>query len=37
MSIKIDQFIDVMAGGFGGVCSVLVGHSLDTVKVNLNL
>lgn len=23
-----------ICGGFGGVCTVLVGHPLDTVKVN---
>lgn len=22
-----------LAGGFGGVCTVLVGHPLDTIKV----
>ncbi|KAF5291402.1 hypothetical protein FQR65_LT01712 [Abscondita terminalis] len=29
---KIEYFI---CGGFGGVCTVLVGHPLDTVKVRL--
>ncbi len=36
MSVKNDRFIEIMAGGFGGVCSVLAGHSLDTVKVCYN-
>lgn len=25
-----------IAGGFGGVCTVLVGHPLDTIKVSLH-
>lgn len=25
-----------LAGGFGGVCTVLVGHPLDTIKVSLH-
>lgn len=25
-----------VAGGFGGVCTVLVGHPLDTIKVSLH-
>lgn len=32
-----DPVKEFIAGGFGGSCLVLVGHPLDTIKVNLCL
>jgi hypothetical protein len=29
----ISPFKNLLAGGFGGMCLVFVGHPLDTVKV----
>lgn len=33
MSSHKNYLNDIIAGGFSGVCVVLVGHSLDTLKV----
>lgn len=34
MSMQKDPIKEFFAGGFGGSCLVLVGHPLDTIKVN---
>lgn len=34
---KTGWFIDVLAGTFGGVAQVVVGHPLDTIKTKLQL
>lgn len=31
----LNPFEYFLCGGFGGICTVLVGHPLDTVKVRL--
>ena len=31
---KASPVKDFIAGGFGGICCVVAGHPLDTVKVN---
>lgn len=35
MSGDLSPFEYFVCGGFGGICTVLVGHPLDTVKVNI--
>jgi solute carrier family 25 carnitine/acylcarnitine transporter 20/29 len=37
MSQKVDPLKDFLSGGFGGCCLVLVGHPLDTIKVDFIL
>ncbi|XP_070394706.1 mitochondrial carnitine/acylcarnitine carrier protein-like isoform X2 [Dermacentor albipictus] len=32
---KVSPFKDFISGGFGGVCTVVSGHPLDTIKVRL--
>ncbi len=29
-----ESFVDLAAGGFAGICQVLVGHPFDTIKVD---
>jgi len=31
---NVDPIKNFIAGGFGGVCLVLIGHPPDTIKVN---
>lgn len=33
MGKKVNPVKDFVAGGFGGVCLVVAGHPLDTIKV----
>lgn len=38
MGKKVNPVKDFLAGGFGGVCLVIAGHPLDTIKVwNIHL
>lgn len=37
MSMQKDPIKEFFAGGFGGSCLVLVGHPLDTIKVNYSI
>ncbi len=30
---KVSPIKNFFAGGFGGICTVFVGHPLDTIKV----
>lgn len=32
---KANPFKSFITGGFGGICNVLSGHPLDTIKVSL--
>lgn len=32
---RIDPLKNLIAGGIGGICSVFIGHPLDTIKVRL--
>ena len=32
---KINPLKNLIAGGIGGICSVFIGHPLDTIKVRL--
>ncbi|RWS15672.1 mitochondrial carnitine/acylcarnitine carrier protein-like protein [Dinothrombium tinctorium] len=34
---KVNPIKDFFAGGFGGMCLVIVGHPLDTIKVRLQI
>ena len=36
MGKKVNPVKDFIAGGFGGVCLVVAGHPLDTIKVKLS-
>lgn len=33
----VDPIKNLIAGGFGGVCLVLIGHPPDTIKVNSSI
>ena len=35
MSENVNPIKYFLSGGFGGVCTVLAGHPLDTIKVRL--
>ncbi len=32
---KVDPFKNLIAGGIGGICLVIIGHPPDTIKVRL--
>lgn len=32
---KVNPIKAFLSGGFGGICTVLSGHPLDTIKVSL--
>lgn len=34
---KANPFKAFLSGGFGGICNVLSGHPLDTIKVSKHL
>jgi hypothetical protein len=34
---RSDPFFNIFAGSFGGLCSLVVGYPLDTVKVRLQV
>lgn len=34
---RSDPFFNIFAGGFGGLCSLVVGYPLDTIKVRLQV
>lgn len=36
MSEKTSPVKYFISGGFGGICTVVAGHPLDTIKVNRN-
>lgn len=36
MSDTVSPIKYFLSGGFGGVCTVLAGHPLDTIKVRLH-
>lgn len=34
---KANPVKSFIAGGFGGMCNVIVGHPLDTIKVSIKI
>lgn len=36
MTEKESLIKNFLSGGFGGICTVVAGHPLDTIKVRLN-